>query len=269
MSAVTLNCVYSLTLGARVRIRWVAAVPGKVRRGGGHRFLGASPARREKRRRRPARWTTRLCSAGRRSGLRARTWGSPAGYGAPRRAAITMLALAVPLALGTAPAKDQHLSLPTVAQVRAAADRLIAFVAGSHVATPKGPQQESGTAAGKPHEVPASATRATGRAAGRAPGKGPGQMPPYTVHAPKARSYTTGPANRAAPPASASRRVSSSRPARRRHRACTATPMAATPGWSTQGRSTTRRPARPGRRSTPTWSPARPGGGGSRPARYR
>jgi len=66
--------------------------------------------------------------------------------------------------------------------------RLTAWLAGSPV--PRVPVQRGGTAAGRPHYVPASATRA-GRGAGRRPGRGPGQLPPYHPYAPVARRYLT------------------------------------------------------------------------------
>jgi RHS repeat-associated protein len=53
------------------------------------------------------------------------------------------------------------------------------------------PAQHSGTAAGKPHYVPADATRAVG-GTGRVPGRGAGQLPPFTVHAPKIAPRASG-----------------------------------------------------------------------------
>src|SRR6266566_3192607 len=54
------------------------------------------------------------------------------------------------------------------------------------------PVQETGTARGKGHSVPASATRA-GRGNGRRPGRGAGQLPPFTLHARGVRASSSGP----------------------------------------------------------------------------
>lgn len=58
---------------------------------------------------------------------------------------------------------------------------------------PQVPRQETGSAAGLGHYVPASATRA-GRGSGRPPGTGEGQLPPYHPHAQPGHRYHTGPA---------------------------------------------------------------------------
>ena len=57
---------------------------------------------------------------------------------------------------------------------------------------PKTPRQQAGTAAGRPHDVPAAVTRAVAHARGHRPGKGRGQLPMYRVHRPKVRKFTTG-----------------------------------------------------------------------------
>ncbi|MGE5285613.1 MAG: DUF6531 domain-containing protein [Micromonosporaceae bacterium] len=71
-----------------------------------------------------------------------------------------------------------HWQLPSLSGLRS-------WLAGPSPA-PHVPRQETGTAAGRPHQVPASATRAVAHAAGRAAGKGPGQLPMYAVHKPPA-----------------------------------------------------------------------------------
>ena len=109
-----------------------------------------------------------------------------------RKATVSLLAFTLPLALGTTTSGGQHLSLPTGPGVRSAVDRLLAWVSDDHSPVPQAPRQESGTATGRSHEVPASATRSVGHATGRAPGKGRGQMPAYAVHVPKPRQDTTG-----------------------------------------------------------------------------
>ena len=58
--------------------------------------------------------------------------------------------------------------------------------------SPRVPRQEAGTAAGRPHQVPAAVTRAVAKAAGRTPRKGPGQLPPYAPHNPAPKKFTTG-----------------------------------------------------------------------------
>ena len=58
----------------------------------------------------------------------------------------------------------------------------------AHVAVPV---QRTGTAAGKPHAVPAAATRAA-RGSGQPPGRGAGQLPPFALHAPIQHPTATG-----------------------------------------------------------------------------
>ncbi|HUN33682.1 MAG TPA: LamG-like jellyroll fold domain-containing protein [Trebonia sp.] len=104
-----------------------------------------------------------------------------------------MLAFTLPFMLsGTGSAGSEHLSLPTLAGIRSSVAQLLAWVADNHTPTPLTPRQQSGTAAGLSHEVPASATRGDKHATGRTAGKGAGQMPAYTVHLPKAHQDTTG-----------------------------------------------------------------------------
>ncbi len=54
------------------------------------------------------------------------------------------------------------------------------------------PHQQSGTARGLAHQVPASATRAH-RGSGRKPGLGHGQLPPFRLHRPTSRITKTSP----------------------------------------------------------------------------
>lgn len=108
---------------------------------------------------------------------------------------MTALALLVPLALPVTGAADMQARLPSAASVRSAAIDLVDFVTGHHPPAPKTPVQQSGSAAGKAHSVPAAVTRAVANARGRAPGKGRGQRPAYHPHGPSARRFTTGPAH--------------------------------------------------------------------------
>lgn len=62
----------------------------------------------------------------------------------------------------------------------------------AHATSLSVPVQQSGTAAGKPHHVPAAATRA-GRGTGGRPGKGAGQLRAFAVHGRTARRVSTGP----------------------------------------------------------------------------
>src|SRR5271166_3909683 len=71
---------------------------------------------------------------------------------------------------------------------------LTAWLTGDTAPSPKLPVQETGTAAGRPHLVPASATRSVSKAAGHAPGRGPGQLPAYAPHPPSGHTLVTGPA---------------------------------------------------------------------------
>ena len=91
-----------------------------------------------------------------------------------RKATVSLLAFTLPLALGTTTSGGQHLSLPTGPGVRSAVDRLLAWVSDDQSPLPQAPRQESGTATGRPHEVPASATRAVGHATGRPTRQGAG-----------------------------------------------------------------------------------------------
>src|ERR1700677_3554674 len=101
---------------------------------------------------------------------------------------FSLLAFSLPMGLGGAGMwGSAHLTMPAAAGVRSAVADLAAFVTDSHAPAPKTPKQQSGSAAGRPHQVPAAVTSAVARAAGRTPGKGPGQMPAYTVHAPTIR----------------------------------------------------------------------------------
>jgi RHS repeat-associated protein len=90
-------------------------------------------------------------------------------------------------------ASATQLTMPSRAEVRSSAEHFWAWVTGSHAPPVKTPTQETGTASGPSHQVPAAITRA-GRGSGHAPGRGPGQLPAYAVHGPQARTFVTGPA---------------------------------------------------------------------------
>ena len=94
-----------------------------------------------------------------------------------------MLALAVPLAWPSG-AGGQHLNVPTASSVRSGVVRLADWVAGDAAPPPTVPVQQSGTAAGKPSLVPASATRGLTHVTGHAPGQGKGQLPHWAAHGP-------------------------------------------------------------------------------------
>ena len=105
-----------------------------------------------------------------------------------------LLAVSLPLmaAAPAAYASPLNVKIPTRLAVRSSVMGLLSWLSGDHQAPPKTPHQQGGTAAGKPHEVPAAVTRAVGRAQGHQPGPGHGQLPPYTVRAPKVAKDTTG-----------------------------------------------------------------------------
>ena len=94
-----------------------------------------------------------------------------------------VLALALPLAWQSG-AGGQHLGLPPAASIRSEAVRLADFVTGTSSPAPKVPAQQSGTAAGGKHRVPASQTQGLWHVTGHAPGKGKGQLPEWTAHSP-------------------------------------------------------------------------------------
>jgi YD repeat-containing protein len=106
------------------------------------------------------------------------------------------MAVSMPLMLsGVAGASAPgHVHLPSATSVRATVDHLVDDLLGRHAPVPTVPRQASGTAAGKPHSVPAAVTRAVENAVGREAGKGRGQVAPYESHEPAARRFTTGPA---------------------------------------------------------------------------
>ena len=107
-----------------------------------------------------------------------------------------MLALAVPLAWPSG-AGGQQLSVPSAGSVRSGLVRLADWVTGDSAPAPTLPVQQTGTAAGKKHVVPVSATRGLKHATGHAPGKGRGQLPAWTAHARSGApggTYTSGPA---------------------------------------------------------------------------
>jgi len=88
--------------------------------------------------------------------------------------------------------------------------QLRAWLAGSPAL--RIPHQRGGTAAGRRHYVPASATEA-GRGAGQPPGRGPGQLPPFRRRAPVFKRFRTGQGTTAGFNAATSRPVNSARSA--------------------------------------------------------
>ena len=94
-----------------------------------------------------------------------------------------MLALAVPLAWPGG-VGGQHLTVPTASSVRSGVVRLADWVSGDTAPPPTVPVQQTGTAAGKPSLVPASATRGLAHVTGQAPGRGKGQLPQWAAHGP-------------------------------------------------------------------------------------
>jgi hypothetical protein len=108
------------------------------------------------------------------------------------RGIVVLLVVWLPL-MATSPAADAApLKMPSRAGIRAALDDVGRFVAGDHQKVPKTPRQQTGTAAGRPHQVPQAVTRAVARARGHRAGRGRGQLPAYRVHAPAKRRFTTG-----------------------------------------------------------------------------
>src|SRR5215472_13123762 len=103
------------------------------------------------------------------------------------RLAMLSLVLWMPLALWAPAASAAQVTWPSLSL-----SGLLSWLAGPPP-SPKVPVQESGSAAGRAHYVPASVTRAVARAAGRAPGRGPGQLPRYAPHGRSARRFDTGP----------------------------------------------------------------------------
>ena len=96
-----------------------------------------------------------------------------------------VLALALPLAWPSG-VGGQHLDVPSAASVRSGAVRLADFITGAGSSpAPRVPVQQSGTAAGGKHLVPASQTRGLKHATGHAPGKGKGQLPEWAARGPK------------------------------------------------------------------------------------
>ncbi|MGD0557188.1 MAG: LamG-like jellyroll fold domain-containing protein, partial [Streptosporangiaceae bacterium] len=109
---------------------------------------------------------------------------------------MALLALTLPLMMsGVAGAgATEHLRFPSVVSVRHSVLSLVDLLTGRPAPVPALPEQESGTAAGKAHSVPAAVTRAVAKATGHKPGKGRGQEPAYSAHGVTAGKFTTGPA---------------------------------------------------------------------------
>jgi hypothetical protein len=108
------------------------------------------------------------------------------------RAVVLLMAVWLPLMAAAPPANAAPLKFLSRSQVRAGIDSVLAYLDGSHQPTPKTPLQQTGTAAGRAHEVPAAVTRAVAHATGSQPGQGRGQLPAYEVHQPQAHTFTTG-----------------------------------------------------------------------------
>jgi len=101
------------------------------------------------------------------------------------RLMIALFALFLPMVLMAPPAgAATRWPMPSASGLRSDLDSAWAFLTGYHSPSPRTPVQQGGTAAGRPHEVSAAATRAD-RGKGHAPGKGAGQLPAYQVLPPK------------------------------------------------------------------------------------
>jgi RHS repeat-associated protein len=105
------------------------------------------------------------------------------------------LALLIPLAMPASAVGDTQLHLPSAGSIRSAAVSVVDFLTGHHAPAPKTPKQQSGTAAGHAHSVPAAVTRAVADAMGRQPHAGRGQRPAYQPHGLSAHQVTTGEAH--------------------------------------------------------------------------
>lgn len=95
------------------------------------------------------------------------------------RRLVSVLVLAgLMLMLGAQGAEAETISFPAIPVAK-----LAGFVTSLAAGSPHwdAPEQETGTAAGEGHEVPASVTRA-GQGAGRAPGNGKGALPAYASY---------------------------------------------------------------------------------------
>ncbi|HUN34614.1 MAG TPA: LamG-like jellyroll fold domain-containing protein [Trebonia sp.] len=98
---------------------------------------------------------------------------------------IAIFALFLPMTVLAPPAgAATRWPMPSSSGLRSAFDSAWAFLTDYRPPTPWTPVQPGGTAAGRPHEVSAAATRAS-RGRGHAPGKGPGQLPAYQALPPK------------------------------------------------------------------------------------
>ena len=96
------------------------------------------------------------------------------------------------LAMPAAGTGGTQLRLPSAGSIRSAAVSVVDFLTGRHAPVPQTPKQQSGTAAGRAHSVPAAVTRADANARGRRPGPGRGQRPAYQPHGASAHQFTTG-----------------------------------------------------------------------------
>lgn len=110
-----------------------------------------------------------------------RPWRKRAGLA---RVVIVLVILVVPLMGAAAPAYGAQFRLPSRVAIRTGLEDAWYWLTRQHTPGLRFPVQESGTANGHPHEVPASAGRAR-RGTGDAPGKGAGQLPAYRVLPPK------------------------------------------------------------------------------------
>jgi RHS repeat-associated protein len=109
-----------------------------------------------------------------------------------------VLALAVPLAWPSGVA-GQHVDVPSAGSVRSGVVRLADWMTGDSAPATTTPAQQSGTAAGAKHLVPASATKGLKHVTGHAPGTGKGQLPLWAAHGPggsASGTFTARPAER-------------------------------------------------------------------------
>ncbi len=80
---------------------------------------------------------------------------------------------------------------PTLTQAAQVPGYVWGFSQSDHGGSPATPKQPSGTAAGKAHYVPASATRATSGAKGHPAGKSPYELPADKPHAKTSKPHTS------------------------------------------------------------------------------
>ena len=121
--------------------------------------------------------------------MRGRRWRMRAA-----KALVFLIVALMPAMMAAPPAGAAQLRMPSRAAIRSGLEDVWAWLTGAHQPAPVTPVQRSGSAAGRPHEVPAAVSRAVARATGRAPGVGRGELPAYRLHVPAARQDVTRPA---------------------------------------------------------------------------